>query len=84
MFFGLVASGLGALCRGVTVRTSVSAGGTDCMMLYHGGVGMDLPPRTLWLSSSVTVCRTLAGRICLPPMVYSATGLAELQLSMTI
>lgn len=54
------------------------------MMLYHGGVGMDLPPRTLWESSSVTVCRTLAGRICLPPMVYSAAVSVEPQLSMAI
>jgi hypothetical protein len=41
------------------------------MMSYHGGLGIDLLPRVLWLSSSVTVWKTLAGLICLPPMARS-------------
>lgn len=71
MFLILVVLSRLGLIRGVTFRTRVSAGGTFCMMLYHGGVGTDFLPRMLWLSSSVTVWKTLAGRICLPPMAKS-------------
>lgn len=55
MFLGLVALALGAWCRGVMFRTRLSAGGTSCMTLNHGGVGVVLLPRILWLSSSATV-----------------------------
>lgn len=46
------------------------------MILYHGGVGIVLPPSMVWLSSCVTVWRTLAGRICLPPMAKSTVTIS--------
>lgn len=45
---------------------TVSVGGIDFRALYHGGGRTLCCGKILWLSSSVTVWKTLAGRSCLP------------------